>query len=168
MNLKRMRKVSFQSWGSAAPGNGYILLDIEGHESVSDVIARSIERRTGLQWCGGPRSDGRAVSAGETESYHFTGTLGRPCPGGGWTPEGECWFSYTPPDFLTEQAADEVLDTLGCRLLGRDPYHDYKWHVAKWNEDRSLSYSVGWAETLEDAIEMAGEHVCEMAEEGQS
>ncbi len=62
-------------------------------ESRLEAVARSIERRTGLVWCGGPRSDGSAVERGRVTAHHYAGTLGSPCDGGGWTPRAELWFS---------------------------------------------------------------------------
>ena len=92
MTTKKHR-IDFQSWGRAAPGDGYVLYDADRHLSIAEAIASSIERRTGLVWCGGPRSDGQSFGS-EPVALHFTGTLGRPCPGGGYTPQGDCWYSF--------------------------------------------------------------------------
>lgn len=71
------------------PGNGYAVQ--QPYESASEAVARSIARRTGLVWCGGPRSDG--IADGGAGDAHFVGTLGSPAHGGGWTPRMEVWFS---------------------------------------------------------------------------
>ena len=59
------------------------------------AVSRSIERRLGLQWCGGPRHDGFSVECGVKTQAIYVGTLGTPCKrsGGGWNPEGEIWFA---------------------------------------------------------------------------
>ncbi len=63
------------------------------HETNADAVERSIARRTGLEWCGGPRSDGLAVHGDVVTAAHYAGTLGRPCFGGGWSPVADVWFS---------------------------------------------------------------------------
>ena len=62
---------------------------------------------------------------------------------------------------MTKEQAEQTLDAWGYRLLGRDPYRDYKWHVARWIDNRTASVSVGWAETLEDAITVAESDIYE-------
>lgn len=85
------RRVHFQSWGTGAPGDGYAIeRDAEG---AVRAVVRSLERRTGLSVCAGPRSEGTALEQGEPSENHYAVTLGRPCRGGGWTPEAEVWFS---------------------------------------------------------------------------
>lgn len=88
------RRIEIQAWGR---GRGIDALDgyamRHEYESPNEAVARSIARRTGLQWCGGPRSDGCVLDRGEAQAYHFSGTLGEPCPGGGWTPRVDVWFA---------------------------------------------------------------------------
>ena len=87
-----MTTIRVRTWGRL--GIGTIAVRVADGEAVADAVARSITRRTGLAWCGGPRSDGTALDdSGRPASYHWCGTLGRPCAGGGWTPEGAVWFA---------------------------------------------------------------------------
>lgn len=90
-------RIEISTWGRIpeymrAALEGYALRD-DGFESSYEAVARSICRRTGLVWCGGPRSEGSACGGGRVTSHHYAGTLGSRCYGGGWTPEAEVWFS---------------------------------------------------------------------------
>jgi hypothetical protein len=58
--------------------DSFVVRCAEG-ESPDAAIARSIERRTSLSVCGGPRADGQGWAM----------TLGRPVAGGGYSPVAE-------------------------------------------------------------------------------
>ena len=60
---------------------------------------------------------------------------------------------------ISEEQASEMLASMGYRLIGRDPYHGNRWHVARWISNSSIT--VGWADTLRGAIELAREDICE-------
>jgi len=82
--------ITVNTWGSG--GIGTIRVRVSEPYTTSEAAARSIQRRTGLHlatW----RSDGTALERGEPVANHYTGTLARPCPGGGWTPVSEIWAS---------------------------------------------------------------------------
>jgi len=56
---------------------------------------------------------------------------------------------------MNQKQARSALHAMGYRLLGRDPYHDYQWHVARWIDDGTASVTVGWATTLKRAVVLA-------------
>jgi hypothetical protein len=87
-----MARVYYRTWGSAAPQDGYVLVTDGDNDVVGKVVAK-IMRDSRLVCCAGPRSDGTRLERGEPVEHHYQITLGKPCPGGGWTPEGEVWFS---------------------------------------------------------------------------
>ena len=77
-----MSRVYFQTWGHKTPSlDGYAVQ--QPYESESDAVARSIERRTGYYFGGGPRFEGR------NGSYIYSGTL---CYGQGVVAY-QIWFS---------------------------------------------------------------------------
>lgn len=99
-----MNRVDIEAWG---PRDHWVfqekLLDgyaiVKGDETKKEAVMRSIERRTGLVWCSRVRSDG-----GYGDEYHYVGTLGRACSGGGFTPSVQVWFSITTdPEKETEE-----------------------------------------------------------------
>ena len=68
------------------------------------------------------------------------------------------------PSALREGNVSRELDKMGYRLLGRDPYNDNRWHVARWlgkPRSGSGSVTVGHAPTLAGAIELAKTHELE-------
>lgn len=100
----QLNRVDIEAWG---PRDHWVfqqkLLDgyaiVKVGETKKEAVMRSIERRTGLVWCSRVRSDG---SYGD--EYHYVGTLGRACSGGGFTPSVQVWFSITTdPEEETEE-----------------------------------------------------------------
>lgn len=89
-----MARVYFQTWGSKSPKslNGYAVQ--QSCESAIDAVTRSIERRTGYYFGGGPRLEGRddsqhtLMAAGPTAAI-YSGTL---CYGQGAVAY-QIWFS---------------------------------------------------------------------------
>jgi hypothetical protein len=59
--------------------------------AIERTVAESIARRLRLE-VATLRSDLIVRERGRMVSYQFVTTLGRPCKGGGWPPEGEVWF----------------------------------------------------------------------------
>ena len=59
----------------------------------------------------------------------------------------------------TEKSTAKELDAIGYRLMGRDPYKNNRWHVARWvgcnPGSGSGSFTIGWADTLQEAWELA-------------
>ena len=66
---------------------------LPGSIQVRGDVTRSLERRTGLTICGGPRDEGVSLSRGRPTSHHYACTLGRPARGGGYTPLAEVWWA---------------------------------------------------------------------------
>jgi len=88
------QRINFSRWGRKLSGLAFATYAVaQDGESPIDAVVRSVERTTGLQVCGGPRSDGYAVERGHKTAAHYQMTLGRPCRGGGWSPEAELWVS---------------------------------------------------------------------------
>jgi hypothetical protein len=54
---------------------------------------------------------------------------------------------------LSEKLIEKVLDEKGYRLIGKDPYQDYRYHVAKWTDDKTASVTDGFCSTLDDIFE---------------
>ncbi len=87
------RRIHFSTWGPRADE-----LDLPAYAMRRDdgdeigAICRAIERTTRLDvvTC---RPDGVSLSRGKPDSRHYQLTLGRPCPGGGWTPKAEIWVA---------------------------------------------------------------------------
>jgi hypothetical protein len=71
--------------------------DPDEYETGLDAVRRAIARRTGLAVCS---TSPQGVSLPERER-HYQITLGQPCPGGGYSVEGEMWIAI-PPDAPTE------------------------------------------------------------------
>lgn len=74
-------------------GKGLDAVGLPREITVRGDVTTSLERRTGLVICGGPRSEGVALNAGKPSARHYACTLGSPCRGGGWTPRAEVWWS---------------------------------------------------------------------------
>ena len=58
----------------------------------------------------------------------------------------------------TEKSTAKELDAIGYRLMGRDPYKNNRWHVARWGGEPgsgSGSFTIGWADTLQEACNLA-------------
>ncbi len=87
-------RISFDVWGNTKGLTipAYAMADLNGIESRAGRVAAAIARRNGLEVVT-LRSDGTALDKGQPSAFHYQTTLGRPCPGGGWTPEAELWFS---------------------------------------------------------------------------
>ena len=87
-------RITFDVWGNTKglviPA--YAMADPDGIESRAARVAAAIARKNGLEVIT-MRGDGTALTNGEPSSNHYQTTLGKPCPGGGWTPEAELWFS---------------------------------------------------------------------------
>lgn len=82
--------VRVETWGTGDGrelGSFDVRVRADDHSPV-DAAMRAIVRRSGLEFCGGPRDDGRN-SEGDCI---YQATLGRRCSSGGWTPEGQIWF----------------------------------------------------------------------------
>jgi hypothetical protein len=79
--------MKISTWGKLGLGK----ITVRG--TRSDDVVRSLERRHGLQCCGGPRDDGYDVVRGVRVAHHYEVSLGTPCRGGGWSPSGSVWFS---------------------------------------------------------------------------
>lgn len=85
-------RYKYTTWGRGdVPRGGYAVAR-DGEDAVEAVI-RSMERKSRLQRCGGPRGEGTAVHRGVPTARHYAVTLGTPCRGGGWTPRAEVWFA---------------------------------------------------------------------------
>ena len=88
--------ITVNLWGNGARKFGLdtVRVRVDPVWGASASVVRSLERRTGLVCCAGPRSEGTALDRhGDPESRHHVCTLGRPVRGGGYCPEGEFWFS---------------------------------------------------------------------------
>ena len=88
-----MARIYFTAWGRNSDRwtvPAYAVSD--DIESDSARVAAAIARKSQLSVVT-LRSDGQGITNGETDSYHYQMTLGRPCPGGGWTPKAEIWFA---------------------------------------------------------------------------
>ncbi len=87
-------RINFTAWGNTKGLTipAYAMADPDEIDSPAARVASSIARKNGLEEVT-LRSDGTALSKGKPESHHYQTTLGKPCPGGGWTPEAELWFS---------------------------------------------------------------------------
>jgi len=85
-----MRTITVSTWGKM--GLGEIRVRVDEYASESQSAARSIERRTGLEFCGGPRHDGTSQG-----SCHYHGTLGEHLRTGGYSVVGEIWFAIGLP-----------------------------------------------------------------------
>jgi hypothetical protein len=89
-----MKTIKISTWGKMGLGTITVRVPSDGYTTECQAIASSIERRTGLSFCGGPRNEGASMdSHGRPESTHYQGTLGRPCRTGGYSVEGEIWFA---------------------------------------------------------------------------
>ena len=87
-------RVYYTTWGKGlVPPSGYALR--EEWEQPIEAVIRSMERKSGMQRCGGPCNQGTALERGIPISRHWSLTMGRPCKGGGWTPEAEVWVSIS-------------------------------------------------------------------------
>ncbi len=86
------KRIDYVVWGVGAKKlrleDGYAMR--EDYQAGIDAVARSLERRTGLVCCAGPRDEG--IEKGKDPRRHYSLTLGRPVRGGGYCPEGEVWF----------------------------------------------------------------------------
>ncbi len=86
-----MSRLHYTVWG-----RGLALLDLPAYavqadgEGEAEAVYRSIARRNRLHVCGGPRSEGKSLMDG---ARHFAATLGKRCPGGGYTPIAEVWIA---------------------------------------------------------------------------
>ena len=86
-------RIHFRTWGRG-PGSGLDAVAVaESYESHIAAVVRSLERRTGLVCCGGPKGEGTALHKGKPEAHHYCVTLGSPCRGGGYTPRAEIWIA---------------------------------------------------------------------------
>lgn len=82
-------RIEFTSWGPGNVGDVYALRTNE-FDSDLEFVQRSIERRSGCYFGGGPRSDGREVDRdGNVITHTYQGTL---CHGDGIV-DGEIWFT---------------------------------------------------------------------------
>lgn len=87
-------RIAYSVWGAATKlglSDSYAMSD--GVSPDIDRVVASLERRSGLACCAGPRDDGTALLHGRPVAYHYTIMLGSPCPGGGWTPRGQVWIA---------------------------------------------------------------------------
>jgi len=94
-----MRTFSVWGWGSAAKlglTDGKVRV-AEGERPIDKVVAR-LQRDSGLVCCAGPRDEGVNLEDDVVVSRQWVLTSGRPCRGGGFTPEGEVWVSIPPLD----------------------------------------------------------------------
>ena len=90
--VTKMKTITVSTWGKMGIGKIRVRRDVCGFDV--DAVRKSIERRTGLSFCGGPRHDGTSLDGrGQPESRHYQGTLGRHLRTGGYSVEGELWFA---------------------------------------------------------------------------
>jgi hypothetical protein len=96
MSKTASRLIEVATWGRFGSHDplGTIRVRIDPHTfSVPHATAESIARRLRLAVASGPRDEGTAIERGAPVSHHYAVTLGRPCRGGGYTPEAEVWFA---------------------------------------------------------------------------
>jgi len=86
-----MKTIKIYTWGESGLGRFSVRVP-DGDSDIESVI-RSIERRSGHKICGGPCPQGTSLSDGKPESRHYSAPLGDPCAGGGYSVEGEIYFS---------------------------------------------------------------------------
>ena len=89
------KRIHFSAWGKRADEldlPAYAMRRDDGYGDDIEAVCRAIERTTRLDvvTC---RPDGTSLSKGKSDARHYQMTLGRPCPGGGWTPEAEIWVA---------------------------------------------------------------------------
>ena len=89
--METIRRLGHENYGSGHRGEmglGQIRVRRDEWGFQMDAVRRSIERRTGLKFCGGPRYHG-----GDASGSHYSGTLGRHLgAGNGFSVVGEIWF----------------------------------------------------------------------------
>lgn len=86
-----------------------------------EAVVASIERSSGLVFCGGPRDDGYCPRTRQTT---YSGTLGKPSPYGGCNVVCNIWFTIDADDFdrWTSEGA-------------RDRAEEHEMLMATWAED---------------------------------
>lgn len=88
------RRIQYTAWSTWARDHelpAYAVADSDGIESDAARVAAAIARRAGLHVVT-MRPDCSRLEGGVVVGDQYQITLGRPCPGGGWTPEGEVWI----------------------------------------------------------------------------
>lgn len=92
-----MKRVYFEHWGTFSNKfeiPAYAVGDLDVF-TPSEIVAKCIERATGLS-IGACQSQGTSLDKkGKPESHHYQLTLGSPIPkkyGGGLSVEGQIWF----------------------------------------------------------------------------
>lgn len=82
------------TWGTMGLGQIRVAHDHESGVGKADSVARSCERRLGLAVACGPTSDGYVQDRhGRCVERHYRMTMGKPLRTGGYSVEGEVWFS---------------------------------------------------------------------------
>ncbi len=90
------RRIHFTAWGVSYPKLRLPAYAMRPSDKIyggeREWVCRAIERKTGLHvvTC---RPDGVSQCKDLPDSRHYQLTLGRPCRGGGWSPEAELWVA---------------------------------------------------------------------------
>lgn len=90
-----MARIYFDAWGRGdfeVPA--YAVQTDDGYSTPLSAVVGALARKNRMECCGGPQSQGTALDRhGNPDANHYSLTLGRPCPGGGYTPVYEIWVS---------------------------------------------------------------------------
>lgn len=87
-------RVHFSAWGSLVKHLQLPSYAVKRHgETDFEAVVRSICTFNSLVPCGLIKNEGFALPE---RARQYSVTLGERCPGGGWAPKGQLWFTVQP------------------------------------------------------------------------